>query len=155
MFKKILIGTGLLIAAVAATGVVLFVGNAAPAVAAVTADEAADPSRPFVVKLHAQWCPICLITKDVWYDLAEEYEGRANLVVFDFTDEASTAASRAEAVRLGLGPFFEEYVGMSGAIAVIDGGSRATRALLGGKLPPDDYRAFIDASLAAGGAPVL
>ena len=155
MLKKVLIGTGVLIAVIAATGVILFVGNAAPAVAAVTTAEAADPSRPFVVKLHAQWCPICLITKDVWYDLAEEYEGRANLVVFDFTDEESTAASRAAAVRLGLGPFFEEYVGMSGAIAVIDGGSRETRALLGGKLPPDDYRMAIDASLAAGAGPVL
>ena len=155
MLKKVLIGTGVLIAVIAATGVILFVGNAAPAVAAVTTAEAADPSRPFVVKLHAQWCPICLITKDGWYDLAEEYEGRANLVVFDFTDEESTAASRAEAVRLGLGPFFEEYVGMSGAIAVIDGGSRETRALLGGKLPPDDYRKAIEASLAAGAGPVL
>lgn len=155
MLKKILIGTALLIAVVAVTGAILFIGNAAPAVAAVTAAEAADPGRPFVVKLHAQWCPICLVTKDVWYELAEEYEGRANLVVFDFTDEDSTAASRAEAVRLGLGPFFDDYVGLSGAIAVIDGGSRETRALLGGKLPTDEYRTAIDASLAAGAAPVL
>jgi thiol-disulfide isomerase/thioredoxin len=155
MLKKILVGAAALVAVIATTGVVLFVGNAAPAVAAVTTAEAADPSRPFVVKLHAQWCPICLITKDVWYDLAGEYGGRANLVVFDFTDEASTAASRAEAERLGLESFFEEYAGMSGAIAVIDGGSRETRALLGGKLPADEYRTAIDASLAAGAAPVL
>jgi thiol-disulfide isomerase/thioredoxin len=155
MLRKILIGTGVLIVVVAAGGYLLYVGNAAPAVAAVTPAQAADASRPFVVKLHAQWCPICLITKDVWYDLAGEYEGRANLVVFDFTDEASTAASRAEAERLGLGRFFAEYAGMSGAIAVIDGGSLATRAVLGGKLPPDDYRAAIEASLAAGGGPVL
>ena len=155
MLKKVLIGTGVLVAVVAVTGFLLYVGNAAPAVAVVTTAEAADPSRPFVVKLHAQWCPVCLITKDVWYDLAGEYEGRANLVVFDFTDEASTAASRAEARRLGLGPFFEEYVGMSGAIAVIDGGSRETRALIGGKQEPGTYRAAIDASLAARAGPVL
>ena len=155
MLKKFLIGAGVLIAVIAATGVILYVGNAAPAVAVVTTADATDPSRPFVIKLHAQWCPICLVTKDVWYDLAAEYEGRANLVVFDFTDATSTAASRAEAERLGLAPFFAEYAGMSGAIAVIDGGSRATRALLGGKLPTDEYRAFIDASLAAGAAPVL
>jgi thiol-disulfide isomerase/thioredoxin len=155
MLRKILIGTGVLIAVLAATGVMLFVGNAAPAVAAVTPAQAADPGRPFVVKLHAQWCPICLVTKDVWYGLAEEYEGRANLVVFDFTDETSTAASRAEAERLGLAGFFAEYTGMSGAIAVIDGGTRGTRAVLGGKLPPEEYRAAIEASLAAGGQPVL
>ena len=155
MLKKILIGAGVLIAVVAATGVFLYMGNAAPAVAAVTPAEAADPNRPFVVKLHAQWCPICLVTKDVWYDLAAEYEGRANLVVFDFTDEASTAASRAEAERLGLGAFFAEYTGMSGAIAVIDGGSRETRALLGGNLAIDEYRTAIDASLTAAASPVL
>jgi len=155
MLRKILIGTGALVAVLAVTGVFLYAGNAAPAVATVTASQAADASRPFVVKLHAQWCPVCLVTKDVWYELAGEYAGRANLVVFDFTDEASTAARRVEAVRLGLGPFFEEYVGMSGAIAVIDGGSRETRAIIGGKQEPGTYRAAIEASLTAGAGPVL
>ena len=155
MLRKILIGTGVLLALVAATGAFLYAGNAAPAVAAVTTADAADPGRPFVIKLHAQWCPVCLVTKGVWTELAGEYAGRANLVVFDFTDEASTAASRAEARRLGLGAFFEEYVGMSGAIAVIDGGSRATRALIGGRQEPGTYRAAIEASLAAGAGQVL
>jgi hypothetical protein len=34
--------------------------------------------------------------------LAAEYSGRANLVVFDFTDEASTSTSEAVVRRLGL-----------------------------------------------------
>ena len=149
MFKRILIGTGVLLATVAVGGYVLFLGNAAPALATVSTTEAADPGRPFVVKLHSQWCVVCLSTKDLWDEIAAEYEGRANLVVFDFTDMDSTNASEAEARRLGLSEFFNEYAGMSGAIAVIDGGTREIRALMGGKRPADDYRAEIDASLAA------
>jgi thiol-disulfide isomerase/thioredoxin len=150
MLKKILIGTATLIAMLAVTVVILIASNAAPAVAVVSAAEAVDPSRPFVIKLHGQWCPVCLATKGVWNELADEYAGRANLGVFDFTDDASMAASDAEAKRLGLEGFFNEYAGMTGAIAVIDGGSRETRALIGGKHPTDEYRAAIEASLAAG-----
>ena len=149
MLKRILIGTGVLLATVVLGGYILFLGNAAPAVAAVSTSAAADPDKPFIVKLHSQWCVVCLSTKDIWHEIAAEYAGRANLVVFDFTDMDSTNASEAEARRLGLGEFFAEYAGMSGAIAVIDGGSRETRALIGGKHPTDVYRAEIDASLAA------
>jgi thiol-disulfide isomerase/thioredoxin len=152
MLKKILIGTATLIAVLVATVVILIASNSAPAVAAVSAAQAADPNRPFVIKLHGQWCPVCLATKGIWHELAAEYASRANLVVFDFTDEASRTASAAEAKRLGLESFFNEYSGMTGAIAVIDGGSRETRALIGGKHPTDEYRAAIDASLAAGRA---
>ena len=147
MVKKILIGSGVVVAILATGGYLLYAGNVAPTVAAVSATAAADPSRPFIIKLHAQWCPICLVTKDVWSELAAQYEGQANLVVFDFTDEASTLASKAEANRLGLGAFFAEYEGMSGAIAVIDGGSRETRALITGNRAVDEYREAIDASL--------
>ena len=148
MIKKLLVGTGVLLVAFIAGGWLLYASNAPPDTPPISAAAAADPSRPYIVKLHAQWCPICLVTKDVWSELAAEYEGRANLVVFDFTDEASTSASEAEAGRLGLGAFFAEHVGMSGAIAVVDGGSHELTALIGGNRSPAEYRAAIDASLA-------
>jgi thiol-disulfide isomerase/thioredoxin len=146
MFRKILIGTGVVLAVLATSGYLVYAGNAAPIVATVSASAAADPNRPFIIKLHAQWCPICLVTRDVWSELAAEYEGQANLVVFDFTNEASTRASEAEANRLGLGAFFAEYAGMSGAIAVIDGASRETLALVTGNRDVDEYRAAIRAA---------
>ena len=68
--------------------------------------------------------------------------------------KASTRASEAEARRLGLDEFFAEYAGMSGAVAVLDGGSRELRALVGGNRSPAEYRAAIEASFAGrpGGA---
>lgn len=155
MIKKLLIGAGVLLVAFVAGGWLLYAGNAPPATPPISAAAAADPDRPYIVKLHAQWCPICLVTKDVWSELAADYEARANLVVFDFTDEASTSASEAEARRLGLGGFFADYVGTSGAIAVLDGGSRELTALIGGNRSPAEYRAAIEASLAGrpAGAP--
>lgn len=147
MIKKLLIGTAVALVAFIAGGWLLYASNAPPATPPISTAAAADPNRPYIVKLHAQWCPICLVTKDVWSDLASEYAARANLVVFDFTDEASTSASEAEARRLGLGGFFAEHVGMSGAIAVLDGGSHELMALIGGNRSPAEYRAAIDASL--------
>ena len=45
---------------------------------------------PWVVKLHAQWCPVCMLTKGMWSEIEETYAGRVRLAVFDFTDEATT-----------------------------------------------------------------
>ena len=76
--------------------------KATPTVAAISAAEAASPSKPYVVKVHAQWCSICMETKAVWRQVEETYAQRVNLVVFDLTNETTTDASRAEAKRLGL-----------------------------------------------------
>src|SRR3989442_15733548 len=99
---------------------VMYCRNATPSVTTIFAVEAANPSRPYVVKLHAQWCPICMLTKTVWSQIAATYSGRANFVVFDFTNQATTDMSRAEAKRLGLEKFFDENAGSTGTIAVLD-----------------------------------
>ena len=90
-----------------------------------------------------------MMTKGVWSEIAASYSGRVNLVVFDFTDRATTEASRAEARRLGLEAFFDENVGWTGTIAVVDGGTRNTLALIHGSRDVAEYRAAIDASLRA------
>src|SRR5688572_12193730 len=108
--------------------VVLFVGgvaaayyvNAAPVVPQVPTEAAAATQKPFVVKLHARYCHICLATMGMWSQVAQSYKDRVHLVVFDFTNETNTEASRAEAVRLGLEPFFNEYSGISGVVVVLD-----------------------------------
>src|SRR5262245_41304125 len=84
---------------------VLYVTNATPVVPAISDREAAAPAKPYVIKLHAQWCVVCRATKGVWSQLESEYSTRANLVVFDFTNDDTTAASQAEAHRLGLDAF--------------------------------------------------
>ena len=149
MLKTTLRFAGILIAILVAVGAVSYFRNGPPAVPPVPAAEASAPSKPYVVKLHAQWCPVCMLTKPVWRDIEREYSSRVNLVVFDFTDQAATDASRTEAERLGLRRFFDERAGWTGTIAVIDARTRETTAAIHGSRDFAEYRAAIDASLRA------
>src|SRR6187401_2048325 len=90
MIKKALFVVAGLTVVLVATAAVLYVRNAAPAVPKISAAETIGTGKPYVVKLHAQWCPVCMVTKDVWSDIASAYAGRVHLVVFDFTSEATT-----------------------------------------------------------------
>ena len=147
MLKKLLLGLLLLGAALIALGYTMYLRNPAPAVPAVSAAEAARADKPYVVKLHAQWCAVCMLTKGVWSQIEETYAGRVNLVVLDFTTEANTQASRAEATRLGLEQFFDEYAGATGTIVVLDARTRAVTASINGSRDFAEYRAAVDAAL--------
>jgi hypothetical protein len=149
MIRKALLATALITVALGGTVGALYIANGPPAVPAVSAGEASDPARPYVVKLHAQWCPYCLVTKDEWSRIEETYAGRVNLVVLDFTSDAAWERSRAEADRLALGGFFDEYAGATGMVVVLDGRTRGVVAEIAGNQPFDAYRSAIDAALAA------
>jgi thiol-disulfide isomerase/thioredoxin len=129
-------------------GSFLYARNATPTVPALAAAEAAAPGAPWVVKLHAQWCPVCMLTKGMWSEIEQTYAGRVRLAVFDFTNEATTAASRAEAERLGLDAVFEEAQVATGPILVLDGRSKSILAWINGSRDFADYRAAIDSALA-------
>jgi thiol-disulfide isomerase/thioredoxin len=146
MMKRALVVASLLVAALIAVGYTLYARNLAPAVPAVSAAEAVG--KPYVVKLHAQWCPVCMVTKGVWSEIEETYSGRVNLLVLDFTNDANSEASRAEAARLGLEEFFADYGGATGTIVVLDGRTKEVRASINGSRDFSDYRAAIDAALA-------
>jgi len=147
--RKALVVVTVLAVAIVAAGSVMYVRNTAPTVPAVSVAEAANPTRPYVVKLHAQWCPICMMTKAVWSQVEATYSGRANFVVFDFTNQATTNTSRAEATRLGLETFFEKHVGETGTIAVLDGRTKDETASIHGIKGFDEYRAALDTGLGA------
>ena len=149
--------TGRILAALLLVGVIgvalLVAANPAPEVPAISSDEAAETSQPFVIKLHARWCPVCMVTKDEWTALQNAYAGRVRLVVFDFTSDATTEASHLEAGRLGLEAVFEEYVGTTGTVLVVDGMSREVRHDLHGHLGEAEYRAALDQTLSLSHAP--
>jgi hypothetical protein len=151
MVKKLLVASAALVGALAVAGAVLYAWNAAPAVPPVAVD-ASTSARPYVVKLHAQWCPVCLVTKDVWSQIETAYAGQVNLLVLDFTTEAKTEASRAEARRLGLDAFFDEVVGATGVIVVLDGRTREILSWLDGDRDSSEYRTAIDAALSGSAA---
>ena len=150
MLRKLLILIALVTVGLGATGYALYLGNGAPASSPISPVETAS-GKPFVVKLHAQWCPVCLVTKDVWSDIAEAYADRVNLVVMDFTNDATTAASWAEARRLGFGESFDEYGGASGFIVVLDGRTREVTSAIGGSRDVGEYRTAIDDALKSAG----
>jgi thiol-disulfide isomerase/thioredoxin len=147
MIKKALLVLTSLGVALIAVGYIMYVRNPAPTVPEISAVEAASPGKPYVVKLHAQWCPICMLTKGVWSQIESTYAGRVNLLVLDFTNQATTDASGAEARRLGLEKLFDEYAGATGTIVVLDGRSREVTASINGNRDFADYRAAIDATL--------
>jgi thiol-disulfide isomerase/thioredoxin len=144
--------------AIAATAVVLaaaagglYAWNRAPVVPPISASDVARTDRPIVIKLHAQWCPKCLMTKGAWSQLQERYEGRVNFVVFDYTNQRTTDASEVEARRVGLGDFFKD-AGGTGSVIILDGRTRAVRAWISGVHGVAEYTTAIDAALRQSGA---
>jgi thiol-disulfide isomerase/thioredoxin len=145
--KKALMMTALAAATLAVTLGVLYVANTAPKVAAVSVEEAARSGKPYVVKLHAQWCVYCLATKDVWSQIEATYAGRVHLIVFDFTNESTSAASQAEAARLGLEAFHADFDGVTGSVVVLEGRTKEVTAEIHGRRDFSEYRTAIDAAL--------
>jgi thiol-disulfide isomerase/thioredoxin len=149
MLRKVLLGAVVVLAALVATGAILYARNTTPAVPALATSDALAPGAPWVIKLHAQWCPVCMLTKGMWSEIERTYAGRVRLAVFDFTDADTTAASREEAQRLGLGAVFEEAGFATGPTVVVDGRSKGVVAWINFSRDFDDYRNAIDAALAA------
>lgn len=130
--------------ALAGGGYLMYRANAAPVVPQISPADAANPGKPFVVKLHAQWCAVCMITTSVWTQIQQEYSGRVNFLVLDFTDDRTTDASREAAV--GLSRVFEE-TGSTGVVLVVDGRTREVTTSVAGSRDIADYRAAIDGVL--------
>ena len=144
MAKKALFSLLLFGAVLAGAAGVMIAVNPAPKVARVSSTES---DRPYVVKLHARWCAVCAFTKPAWAKIEKAYSTSVNLVVFDFTNSATTEASRAEAKRLGLETFFEEHAGSTGTIAVIDGRTKKAITVLEGRRSDAEYHAAIEGAL--------
>lgn len=147
--RRILSVALVLVVAVGATGAILYARNSTPVVAAIATADASAAGVPWVVKMHAQWCPVCMLTKSMWSQVEDAYAGRVRLAVFDFTDEATIAATRAEAQRLGLGAFLDEAGFATGTIVVLDGRTKEIVAWINGSRDFADYRTAIDAAIAA------
>jgi thiol-disulfide isomerase/thioredoxin len=142
---RILAAGALILATAVAMALVV---NAPPSFRQSPPAQASSP-RPYVIKLHARWCPVCMMTRGAWADVQKAYDGRVNLAVFDFTSGSTTDASRAEARRLGLEPVFDDHLGETGTVLVVDGASKKVTAVIHGSRDAADYRTAIDAALAA------
>lgn len=108
------------------------------------AGEATD--RPYLVKVHADWCGTCTRLGPVWERLEAAYGKRAQLVVFDVTDRDAVARSREAAERLGLVEFFDDHKSRTGTVAVL-GGDRKPVAVFKGETDFDRYAVALGRAL--------
>jgi thiol-disulfide isomerase/thioredoxin len=145
VLRRLVLGLISLAGVLAITGFVLYQSNGAPSARALSTADLALADKPIVVKMHAKWCPKCMLQKGVWSEVEAAYAGRVHLIVMDFTDDATTQATEREARRLGLASFFDEYVGATGFVVVMNR-KREVTAEVGGR-DFETYRAAIDAAL--------
>lgn len=147
MAMKALRIAAVVVVAMAGTVAGLYLTNGAPQVRSLSAAEVASANKPFVIKLHAQWCPKCRMTKGVWTEIEAAYADQVHMVVLDFTDDERVRASEAEARRLGLDVVWDEYAGATGIVLVLDRDRGVTAEIGGGNRNVDHYRTAIDAVL--------
>ena len=118
---------------------------------AATAKDAPEAcsSKPYVVKIHADWCGSCRALKSVWERIESDLQDQASAVTLDVTDRAAYTESQAAAERLGISEFFQEYGSRTGTIAVLDCRSRKPVAVMSAERDFEKYR---EAIVRAGGA---
>ena len=98
---------------------------------AAQAEEAAGNTKPYVVKIHADWCGTCTKLNPTFEALQEKYGDRATLVVLDVTDKDKQAAATAEAKRLGIEEFYARYKSRTGTIGILLADGETVRVLAG------------------------
>ena len=136
------LGTGLVVtAALAAWAAVSTAGDGIS-----TAD---DASKPFLVKIHADWCGTCTRMNPTFEVLEKKVGEEARIVVLDVTDKETVAASTAEADRLGLRTFFDQYQSKTGTVGVLRGDTRETVEIMKGVTDEARYEAALNRARAA------
>ncbi len=95
--------------------------------------------KVYVVKIHADWCGSCRATESVWERVRKELGNRATVVKLDVSDRVEYEKSIAEARRLGIEEFFQEYRGKTGVVAILDCRTREPVAVLNGERNFDEY----------------
>lgn len=76
--------------------------------------------KPTIVKIYADWCPACQRLRPVTESLQQQFNGRANFVVFDVTNRQTTQAAEARARELGLSNFLAAHRSQTSTVAIIN-----------------------------------
>jgi thiol-disulfide isomerase/thioredoxin len=76
--------------------------------------------KPVVVKIHADQCSACRTIAPIIREMQQKYNGRANFVVFDITNQSTIKASQARAKELGLDGFFAANKTRNATVAIIN-----------------------------------
>jgi len=100
-------------------------------------------TKPYVVKIHADWCGSCKALESVWKRIETDLGDRAIAVTLDVSDRVAYTESLAVAERLGISDFFQEYRSRTGTIAVLACHTREPVAIMYGERDLEKYRAAI------------
>lgn len=76
--------------------------------------------KPVIVKIHADWCSACRTIAPIIQEMQRQYNGKANFVVFDITNQSTIKASLARAKELGLDGFFAANRKRNATVAFIN-----------------------------------
>lgn len=87
-----------------------------------------EDMRPIVAIFRADWCPYCKKLEPTMMDLMKAYGEKLNFVVFDITNEITTAESKTIAKEKGLEDFFNENKGKSAFVVIFKEGKRVFAA---------------------------
>lgn len=102
-----------------------------------------DASKPFVVKIHADWCGTCRRLEATLEALRERTGDDVRIVVLDVTDRESLALATAEADRLRIRAFFDAYKSKTGTVGILDGVTREPVSVLKGETDVAKYEAAL------------
>lgn len=97
-------------------------------------------AKPYVVKIHADWCGRCRATQQTWAKIVTDLADEATVVKLDVSDRVAYEESVAEADRLGISKFFQDYRRRTGVIAILDCNTREPLVVFGGERDFDKYR---------------
>lgn len=76
--------------------------------------------KPAIVKISADWCSACQRLSPVMNSLQQQFNGKANFIVFDVTNRKTTEAATARAKQLGLSNFLAAHRAQTSTIAIIN-----------------------------------
>lgn len=108
------------------------------------AADSCDANKPYVVKIHADWCGSCKATKATWTRVQSDLGDVATVVELDVSDRVAYSESLAEAERLGIDEFFQEYRSRTGTVAVLDCASREPVVVMSGERDFEKYREAVE-----------
>ena len=99
--------------------------------------------KPYVVKIHADWCGTCKALKSVWQRIETDLRDQATIVTLDVSDRVAYMESQATAERLDISEFFQEYRSRTGTIAVLDCKSHEPVVIMSAERDFEKYRAAV------------
>lgn len=106
--------------------------------------EAVCEGKPYLVKIHADWCGSCKATKAVWKRVQQELGKQTTVVVLDVSSRTRYEKAVAEAERLEIEEFFQEYRTRTGVVGALHCRTREPVVILQGESDFEKYRQAVE-----------